>query len=270
MDCFITNHDVASQLLINNGTSFTDITSTSGLNVTVLPIQGVFKDLDNDGFLDIIVAGSSYEVWKNNGDATFTLLNSQVLGTSPMESFAVGDLNHDGFLDIYGGYASIYTTPTSIDDKVWINNGNSNNYVAVKLTGVTSNIDGIGARINCYGPWGKQIREIRSGESYGIMNSLTQHFRLGTSTQIDSIEVLSPSGLRDIIVNPAINQFISITENQCVSPPSSVTVAPNHVICPGEVATLSAQPGYTYFMEYWRNYFSNFCNFWWKLSSDSL
>ena len=30
----------------------------------------------------------------------------------------IGDLNHDGFLDIYAGYANVFNSPSSIDDKL--------------------------------------------------------------------------------------------------------------------------------------------------------
>ncbi|MEO1438302.1 MAG: VCBS repeat-containing protein, partial [Bacteroidota bacterium] len=113
-DALVTNHDVISKLYENiNNTTFVDITAASGLNIGVLPIQGIMKDFDNDGFLDIIIAGSDHEVWRNNGNKTFTEI-ANPFDSNDMESYAIGDLNHDGFLDVYGGYANIYTTPSNI------------------------------------------------------------------------------------------------------------------------------------------------------------
>ncbi|MFM9949824.1 MAG: FG-GAP repeat domain-containing protein, partial [Saprospiraceae bacterium] len=116
MDCFITNHDVPSMLLINDGAGvFTDITVTSELDVTGLPIQGVFRDFDNDGWVDIIVSGSQDHIFRNNGNLTFTKIQG-LFNSDEIESFAIGDLNHDGRPDIYAGYAQIYTTPSNIPD----------------------------------------------------------------------------------------------------------------------------------------------------------
>ena len=59
MDCFITNHDAASQLFENiDNTTFVDISATSGIDVRGLPIQATMKDFDNDGFVDVFVSGT--------------------------------------------------------------------------------------------------------------------------------------------------------------------------------------------------------------------
>lgn len=244
LDCFITNHDVPSMLLENDGFgNFTDITAGSGLEIGGLPIQGVMRDFDNDGFVDILVAGTQHFLFLNNGDKTFTKVPAP-FSPQQMESFAIGDLNHDGFLDIYGGYANVYTNPSNIDDVLWMNQGNDNNFVAITLTGVESNRNGIGARIELHGPWGIQIREVRAGESYGIVNTFTQHFGLGTSTGIDSLVVKWPSGNIDVLVDPEINQFIQLTENGCISPAVSIAADGPLTFCSGESVTLSATPGY--------------------------
>ena len=44
------------------------------------------------------------------------------------------------------------------------------------------------------------------------MNSLSRHFGLGQATQIDSLIVRWPGGTIDKVVNPQINQFLTVTE----------------------------------------------------------
>ncbi len=245
-DCFITNHDVPSQLMINDGNgNFTDGTTAAGLDVTVLPIQGMMKDFDNDGWVDILVAGSDEQYFHNDGDGTFTEITG-MFNNNDMESYAIGDLNHDGFLDIYAGYANIYTTPSSVDDAVWMNNGNSNHFVAVNLQGTVSNRSAVGARVEAYGPWGIQIREVRAGESYGIVNSFTQNFGLGSATTIDSIIVRWPSGIVDVVTNPGVDQFITIIENTCVSPNVSIAYNGPLAFCTGQSLDLTAPAGFNY------------------------
>ena len=246
-DCFITNHDRNNQILENDGSGhFTDITEGSGMEESDFPLQGVMRDFDNDGYVDILIAGDKMYCYRNNGDKTFTLVEDPVLGSDDIHSYAIGDLNHDGFLDIYASYARNYTTPSNKDDILWLNNGNDNNFLVVDLQGTMSNRDAVGAKVKLYGPWGIQIREVRAGESYGIHNSFFQHFGLGTHTSIDSVVVEWPSGLRDQIVGPAVNQFIEIIENTCASPDASLELSGSPSFCDGDSLVLTAPDGYTY------------------------
>ncbi len=247
-DCFITNHDAASQLLENDGTGhFTDVTTSTGVNVNGLPIQGMFHDFDNDGYLDIVVSGTDEYMYKGNGDGTFILLNDVFVGTTEMESYAIGDLNNDGFLDIIGGYAQVFNTPTNIDDALWINEGNDHNWLKIKPTGTVSNASGIGARIEITGDFGTQIREIRAGESYGITNSLNAHFGLGTFDSVTRIIIKWPSGLVSVVENPEINQTLEIIESGCIAETPVIDVTGGTILCadgPPIVLTAPESTGY--------------------------
>jgi len=251
-DAFMTNHDVNNMLLENVNGVFTDIYDGSGLDDAVsTPIQGLMRDFDNDMYVDVIITGSgstTYAYYKNNGDKTFTRMPG-VLGGNGLYSLAVGDLNHDGFQDIYGSYATIYTNPSTTPDAVWINDGNANNWLAVDLEGTISNRSAIGAVVRMYGPWGIQVREVRSGESYGICNSLISYFGLAQNTEIDSVVVDWPSsGIHQVVQNPAPNQFLTIIENQCVAPQAFITSNGPTVLCQGQSLDLMATTGngYTY------------------------
>ncbi len=248
LDCFITNHDAPSQLLLNDGNGiFTDLTTGSGIVVQGLAVQGIFRDFDNDGFVDIIVSGTNHHLFRNNGNGTFTDVGAAAFGVVQMESFAVGDLNHDGKLDVYGGYAQLYTTPSNIPDVVWINaTQNGNHFLSLRLEGNVSNRSAIGARISIFGPWGVQIREVRSGESYGIMNSFAQHFGLGVHTRVDSLVVRWPSGLREVFFDVPADQSIQITEGRCISPFASISVEGSLVFCPGDSAVITVSGGNTW------------------------
>lgn len=233
LDAIVINHGTGPNLMRNNGNgTFTEITANSGLLPTLRPqdfygIQGFFRDFNNDGHLDLMVSGSRHFIFYNNGDGTFKNANNP-FNSNNIQSFSVGDLNHDGFLDIYAGHAVGLNSPSSTKDRIWINDGNSNNFFNVQLTGTQSNINGIGARVELHGAWGIQIRDVRSGEGYGLVNSFTQHFGIGTSTGVNKVIVRWPSGIVDEIQNPEINQFLQITENQTINV-SSVVISPTEV-----------------------------------------
>jgi hypothetical protein len=247
MDLLCNNHDVPSQILENDGNGyFTDITATTGYTLSIQPIESVLEDFDNDGYVDILVTGSDYQFFHNNGNKTFTIIPS-VFDANNMESFAIGDLNHDGKIDVYGSYASIYTNPTSVNDALWLNSSsNNNNFVTVHLEGTASTLGGLGARVEIYGAWGKQIREVHAGESYGTCNTADLHFGIGQSTAIDSVVVRWPSGNVDHVNSPAINQFITIKEATCVSPDNVISYTGPLVICVGQTITLTASAADSY------------------------
>ena len=220
LDCFIINHDQPDQLYLNNGFGiFTDITAQSGMSADLASagagVQVKFVDFDNDTYVDLLYTslGASHRLFRNNGDNTFTNLTATIpTGGLRIQSASVGDLNNDGFMDIVAGFGNSYNAPSNHDDKMFFNNGNGNNFLKVKLEGVTSNPNGIGARIELHGLWGQQVREVRSGESYGIMTSLTQHFGLASLPIIDSLIVRWPSGVKDVLINPPVNQTLNIVE----------------------------------------------------------
>lgn len=249
LDLLLTNHDFESQIWENDGTGhYTDITASTGFDISdITPIESAFEDFDNDGYVDMIITGSNSRFFRNNGNKTFTKLEG-LFNTNRMESFAIGDLNHDGKIDIYGGYATIYTNPTTIDDVIWMNSTNNNNhFITIHLIGTISNKGAIGARATVYSSLGPQLREVRAGENYGTCNSPMLHFGMGSVTTIDSIVVRFPSGTTQTIYNPAVDQFIKIIENDCVSPAPMVTYSqPASFLCTGSTETLTATSGLDY------------------------
>lgn len=232
-DVFVTNHDHKSQILLNDGSGkFTEIHDT-GIIITEKAYQGILRDFDNDGWVDIFVSGIIPQLFINNKDSTFTELVGEY-AEDPVRSFAIGDLNNDGFLDAYVGYRWG-------GDKIWINSAESeNNYLSVRLQGRISNKSAIGARVEIYGDWGLQIREIRSGESYGIMNSMTQYFGLGKSETIDSVIIRWPSGIIQTEYNVDINSKILIKE-KCSFAAPNLNIVQDQILCMGDSIILNPE-----------------------------
>ncbi|MFN8167036.1 MAG: FG-GAP-like repeat-containing protein [Bacteroidia bacterium] len=243
LDLVLTNHDHVSQIFVNDGTGhYTENTTTGFHTNSITPIESIVEDFDNDGYADIMVAGSDFMMWKNNGNMTFTQVTT-AFDTHGMLSFATGDLNHDGFVDLYASYGQIYTTPTSNPDILYLNNGTSNHFISFNLKGTNSDINAIGGRVSIYGPWGTQIREVRAGESYGTCNSSQLHFGLGNHLQVDSAVVWFTNGTTQRFYNLHADQFVTVEEGVCSI--SNNYISGSGIICSGQTATLNATSGYS-------------------------
>ncbi len=264
-DVVVTNHGENGQVLQNDGTGhYTDITTASGFNTTSAaiaggmdPIEATVEDFDNDGFLDILVTGGggadSYVMYHNNGNSTFTLMNAPFPSTTNgMLSFGTGDLNHDGKMDVFVSYGNVYNTPTGTADVLYLNTTtNTNHYITFSLTGTVSNVDAIGARVTIYGPWGKQIREVRAGDAYGTSNTMQLHFGIGAATTVDSARIDWPSHqFTNHFTNLVADQFVTVIEGQCSITGNTLAGGP-YTLCSSQSQTLTAAAGFSSYL--WSN-----------------
>ena len=242
-DCFLTNHSTTMKLLENDGNGyFTDMTPGSGLDISGFILQAKLTDFDNDGFVDVLLSGGEHHYLHNNGDGTFTEVSVFTAGDT-MHSFGVGDVNRDGFADVYASYGNGYNSPDNgNDDILWVNQNNDNHWISFDLEGITSNMDAVGANVVITGDFGTQMREIRAGESYGIVHTFACMFGIGSSTMVETATVHWPSGQITVLENPAIDQYHNLLEAPCMTD-VSVTVD-NTVLCPGESTTISASAGF--------------------------
>jgi ASPIC and UnbV/Secretion system C-terminal sorting domain/FG-GAP-like repeat len=195
MDFLLSNISDTNKLYRNNGNgTFTDVYSTTGIAPQVGSWEIQAHDFNNDGFTDFLWQNGK-ELYINNGNLTFTGYDL------PFSEGAIGDLNNDGFLDL------------QYSNKVYYNVPNANKWITIKLQGIQSNRNGIGARVELYGVWGKQIRDIRSGTGFSHQSTLNAHFGIGAENTITKVIVRWPSGVVDVIDNPTINQSLLVVEN---------------------------------------------------------
>jgi hypothetical protein len=230
LDLFITNFDDEYNILYHHDgrNSFTDVSFSSKVAQVSLPYVGwgtKFFDYDNDGWADLFVAnGHVYPqrghylqrefLHHNNRNGTFSEVASQ-MGSALVEErvgrgVAFGDIDNDGDVDIVVNNLDV--SPQLLRN----DGGNTNNSVLIKMIGVKSNRDGIGARVKIVSGDLTQIDEVHSGGSYLSQSDLRLPFGLEQRTKIDLIEVHWPSGTVDKVANTGVNKIVTIKEGHGV------------------------------------------------------
>jgi hypothetical protein len=216
LDCFMTQHDVISELYENiDNDTFINVTLSAGLEIGGIPLQGMFRDFDNDGFQDILVSGDRVDYYRNNGDKTFTKVTP--FGSVVFGTFGLGDFNNDGFTDVYASRVIPFNNPDLLrEDILFLNDKNENHFIAFTLLNTLSS-PAVGATASLYGSWGIQVREVRGGEQYGVSNSHQVIFGLGIETGFDSLVVRWPDGSKETYMDLAIDKHWKIGQGNCAT-----------------------------------------------------
>jgi hypothetical protein len=228
LDIYTTNDPWGNFLYKNNGDgTFTDVAEDLGVTVNKSCWGTNLFDYNNNGYLDLYVcveAGIPNNMnyfFKNNGDGTFTQMNNIGLeATNVSFGTAIGDYNNDGFYDIVVNNAN--NAPN-----LYRNIGGNNNWVKLKLTGVISNRDAIGTRIEAFFEGRKIIWETTCGISYSSQNSNYPILGVGQVDIVDSIVVKWPaSGIVDVLRNVEVNTLIDLTEGETTTGIDDIAVQP--------------------------------------------
>ena len=206
-DLFIAGN--GQQFLLKNvsGNRFTadaasKTVSTALQNVKVY--DAAFLDYDNDGYADLLVAGTT----NTSSNAVFLFHNENAKSFSDASSLlpqttgdvtgiAIADFNSDGDDDIFlAGPGGIKLIRNDI--------GSLNHYMQVQLTGLTygsnkNNRLGIGAQ-----------EELNAGDLYQvktIKRSITT-FGVGIRTSLDAVRIIWPNGTPQYIKDPSASERI--------------------------------------------------------------
>ncbi len=186
----------------------------------------LFFDYDSDGLLDLLIANGHIEpeinktqrlqryaqppqLFRNERNGSFRQMTDGA--GSPLREplvgrgLAAGDLDGDGDLDIVitqNGHAA----------KVWRNNAKPQSWIRVQPIGTQSNRTGYGAVLKAVAGKKTWVRMFTSGRSYLSACEPIVTIGLGSTPQLDRLEITWPSGHTQTIERPALNQLLKVKE----------------------------------------------------------
>jgi hypothetical protein len=158
-------------------------------------------------WFDVDCSGADKDYWDcNNRTGKFT-----VMGALGSRSSVIFDLDNDGDLDIV-------TNEFNSAPQILISNlaeKHPIHFLKIDLRGTLSNRNGLGAKVTVTAG-NLTITRWQDGKSgYLSQSVLPLYFGLGRATQVDHIEVLWPSGVRQTIDKPAVrNSVLQIVETK--------------------------------------------------------
>jgi hypothetical protein len=187
-----------------------------------------FFDYDLDGWPDIFVADGHIEpdvgrvqkrvtyaerphLFRNQGGGKFLDVAGQMGAAfdAPRvgRGAAYADIDNDGDLDIL-------LTTNAGPAYLFRNDGPANHSLRVKLVGVKSNRDGIGAVVRLSAGGQSQWQMLRSGSSYLSQSELVLTFGLAGATRADTLQVEWPGGQVDKLAKVDGGRTIVVQEGK--------------------------------------------------------
>jgi enediyne biosynthesis protein E4 len=229
-DIFVTNFsEELNALYMNRGDgTFEDVSANAGMQSAYLPLGFGTKlyDFDNDGDLDIHVTNGhvidNVKLYQTNltyaqKDLLFENIGGKFRDITARSGpalqverigrgLAVADFDNDGNLDV--AISSLGQRAVLLRNQ----GARPGNWISLRAKGKKSNGFGLGATVKLQTAEGLQVREFNNVASYLSSNDTRLHFGVGAARTIQQIEILWPSGTRQVLKDVAVNQILVVEE----------------------------------------------------------
>lgn len=198
LDIFVTNTHEGHVLYRNLGDGrFCDRATETGTGGNRNGWGSAWLDADNDGDLDLYTVASGFparnQLFVAFGDGTFRDVAEQAGCVNDEDSYGVVAADFDA-----NGSPDLLVTNLFAPAALFLNRGSPGRWLRVKLLGVESNPDAIGARLELFAGRRTWVREIQAGTSFLCHGPLVADFGLGVVSP-ESLQILWPSGRRETL-----------------------------------------------------------------------
>ena len=172
-------------------------------------------DLDNDGWLDLFVAGGGFDLKEEQPNRIFRNLGGKFADVSGAvgagfevarlhRGVVFADFDRDGRLD---AAVTALNGPTEL----WWNRSPQKHWLQLRLVGSRGNRSAIGAQVNCKTESLTQMRCVNSSVGYASSSDLTVHFGLGEEREAE-IEIHWSPGQVQKLGMTAADQRLTVRE----------------------------------------------------------
>ncbi len=235
LDLFMTNFREQHPILYRNlgGGVFDDVTMHAGAAAGTFPYikWGCgFVDFDNDGHPDLFIGCGHLGEYagkidlalfreadevppvllRNTGDGKFVNVSSSsgdgMRAKLVARGIAFDDLDNDGRVDVV--VLNLRRPPTLLRNE----SETGNHWIGIRLEGVKTNRDGVGAHVRVVAGSLVQLDEVHSGRGYQSHWGSRLHFGLGKHDRVERIEVRWIGGGVDVLEDVPVDRLLTIRE----------------------------------------------------------
>jgi enediyne biosynthesis protein E4 len=181
--------------------------SRLGIHYEETPSDPCFGDFDNDGrqdvFINSLYHSANFYLGAENGFQDQTLLSG--ISAKLATASASCDFDHDGRLDI------------AVADKtegmrLYRNMTPKRHWLELRLVGSKANRASIGGTVRLKIGKRTLTRVVTSGKGMGNSDSLILHFGLGSSKQVDRLEIVWPGGQKQKLPHLGTDRRVAVEQ----------------------------------------------------------